>query len=334
MSAAGTIAVVEADFARPNHQRDVAALTDAYARDPMGNGAPLAPEVLDRLIPALRAHPTTLVFLAYDGAQAVGIATCFLGFSTFHARPLVNVHDLAVLPAHRGQGLARRLLDAVERKARALGCCKLTLEVLENNAPARHLYTSAGLYSVTLQASGPGGANTLTKTNYVLVTNTPPPVADFSATPVNGYAPLTVQFFNLSLLATNYTWLFGDGVISSAANPANTYSNAGNYTVTLTAIGPGGTNTLVRTNYISVSNVPPPLIEAISLSNDLVTISWSSISGKVYRVQANEDLGAPTWSNLPPDVTDTGPSTTHHYPISSGQQSFYRVLLVPGGRIE
>jgi len=70
------IDVVEADLSVTNHQRDVAALTDAYARDPMGNGAPLAPEVLDRLIPALRAHPTTLVFLAYDGAEAVGIATC------------------------------------------------------------------------------------------------------------------------------------------------------------------------------------------------------------------------------------------------------------------
>ena len=149
------IDVVEADLSVTNHQRDVAALTDAYARDPMGNGAALPPEVLDRLIPALRAHPTTLVFLAYDGAEAIGIATCFLGFSTFHARPLVNVHDLAVLPAHRGQGVARRLLDAVERKARALGCCKLTLEVLENNAPARHLYTSAGFAQATyVEAAG------------------------------------------------------------------------------------------------------------------------------------------------------------------------------------
>jgi ribosomal protein S18 acetylase RimI-like enzyme len=153
----GAIAVVEADLARPDHARAVAALTDAYARDQMGNGAPLSAEVLDRLIPALRAHPTTLVFLAYQGDEAIGIATCFLGFSTFHARPLVNVHDLAVLPAHRGRGVARLLLDAVERKARALGCCKLTLEVLENNAPARHLYTSAGFAQATYTEAA-GGA--------------------------------------------------------------------------------------------------------------------------------------------------------------------------------
>ena len=134
------LAIVEADLGRAEHQRAVVALTDAYARDPMGNGAPLPQEALDRLIPGLRAHPTTLVFIAYDGGQAVGIATCFLGFSTFHARPLVNVHDLAVLPARRGQGIGRRLLEAVERKARALGCCKVTLEVRDDNATAQALY--------------------------------------------------------------------------------------------------------------------------------------------------------------------------------------------------
>jgi ribosomal protein S18 acetylase RimI-like enzyme len=130
-------------------------LTDAYARDPMGNGAPLSPEVLARLISGLRAHPTTIVFLAYAGDAEIGIATCFLGFSTFNARPLVNVHDLAVLPAHRGTGIGRRLLDAVDRKARALGCCKVTLELQENNTPARRLYISAGFaQQVYLESSG------------------------------------------------------------------------------------------------------------------------------------------------------------------------------------
>jgi ribosomal protein S18 acetylase RimI-like enzyme len=149
------IEIVEADLSRDDHQRAVVALTDAYARDAMGNGAPLSPEVLARLVAGLRAHPTTLVFLAYVGDEAIGIATCFLGFSTFNARTLVNVHDLAVLPAHRGTGVARRLLDAVERKARALGCCRVTLEVQENNTTARSLYTSAGFaQQVYLEASG------------------------------------------------------------------------------------------------------------------------------------------------------------------------------------
>jgi len=151
------VEIVEADLARPPHQQAVLALTDAYARDAMGNGAPLAADVLARLVPSLRAHPTTVILLAYADGEAVGIATCFLGFSTFAARPLLNVHDLAVLPAYRGRGIARQLLAAAEAKARALDCCKLTLEVQENNHRARRLYARAGFAQNVYQEAA-GGA--------------------------------------------------------------------------------------------------------------------------------------------------------------------------------
>jgi len=141
---APAISIVEADLARPDHARDVVALTQAYALDPMGNGAPLDAAVGARLITGLREHPTTLIFLAYSGDQAVGIATCFRGFSTFRARPLLNIHDLAVAPGQRSRGIGARLLAAVEQKARELGCCRLTLEVQEHNANARRLYGRAG----------------------------------------------------------------------------------------------------------------------------------------------------------------------------------------------
>jgi ribosomal protein S18 acetylase RimI-like enzyme len=157
MTDGAEVEIVEADLGRAEHARDVVALTDAYARDAMGNGGPLPGEVLARLIPGLRSHPTTLVLLAYAGAEAVGIATCFRGFSTFHARPLLNVHDLAVVPAHRGRGVGRRLLEAVEARARALGCCKLTLEVLENNPRARRMYERAGFAQARYQDEA-GGA--------------------------------------------------------------------------------------------------------------------------------------------------------------------------------
>ncbi|MDX2018802.1 MAG: GNAT family N-acetyltransferase [Deltaproteobacteria bacterium] len=137
--------IIEADLANPSHQQSIVALTSAYAMDAMGNGAPLAPEVLQRLIPALRAHPTTMVFLALVQGSAVGIATCFLGFSTFAARPLINIHDLAVLPEHRGRGVGHALLCAVQAKAQALGCVKITLEVQENNHRARRTYERFGL---------------------------------------------------------------------------------------------------------------------------------------------------------------------------------------------
>jgi ribosomal protein S18 acetylase RimI-like enzyme len=152
-----SIEVVEADLDRPDHQQDILALTAAYALDPMGNGGPLPREVLERLIPGLKSHPTTLIFLAYKDGHAVGLATCFRGFSTFAAQPLINIHDLVVLPAHRGMGIGRRMLAAVEQKARETGCCKVTLEVQENNTTARHTYEQSGfnqgLYSETTGGS-------------------------------------------------------------------------------------------------------------------------------------------------------------------------------------
>jgi len=149
--------IVEADLDRPEHQQAIVAMTAAYALDAMGNGGPLSPDVLERLVSGLRSHPTTLIFLAYVGDDAVGIATCFLGFSTFAARPLVNVHDLSVLPEFRGQGIGRALLGAVEAAARERGCVKITLEVQENNRRARRLYESAGLAQVVYGAPA-GGA--------------------------------------------------------------------------------------------------------------------------------------------------------------------------------
>jgi ribosomal protein S18 acetylase RimI-like enzyme len=129
---------------------------DMYARDPLAGGQPLPAATRANLIPGLRRHPTTYIFLALSGMEPAGIAVCFLGFSTFAAKPLLNIHDLAVDPGFRRQGVGRALLDAVESKARALGCCKLTLEVLENNAPAVAAYRGFGFSQGQYAAEGGG----------------------------------------------------------------------------------------------------------------------------------------------------------------------------------
>jgi GNAT superfamily N-acetyltransferase len=152
-----SVEIVEADLNQTEHQHAVVELIDAYAMDPMGNGEPLSAEVRRALIPGLKQHPTTVIFLAYEGDKAVGIAVCFRGFSTFAARPLINIHDLAVLPEHRGRGIARCLLEVVARKALDLGCCKITLEVLERNRRAMRVYKAAGFTQAAYQAAA-GGA--------------------------------------------------------------------------------------------------------------------------------------------------------------------------------
>jgi PKD repeat protein len=140
---------------------------------------------------------------------------------------------------------------------------------------AANTYTNAGMYTVKLTAIGSGGTNALTRTNHIVVTN-PPPVANFNGTPTNGTAPLAVSFTNLSTSATNYSWDFGDGNLSAAADPINTYSNAGAYTVRLTAIGSGGTNTSIRTNYILVASSAQLIVIPVSQTLGILAPNTSS----------------------------------------------------------
>ncbi len=146
-----------ADFQNTTDRAAFLALMDAYAADPMGDGRPLAAIVKARLVDAFATFPTSLAFLAFaaDGPPA-GIATCFVGFSTFAARPLLNLSDFYVLPAHRGAGVGQHLLAAMERHAVAIGCCKLSLEVQENNHRARRIYEAAGFHQAryTPEAGG------------------------------------------------------------------------------------------------------------------------------------------------------------------------------------
>jgi autotransporter-associated beta strand protein len=88
------------------------------------------------------------------------------------------------------------------------------------------------------------------------VVSPPAPVAGFSATPTNGFAPLQVAFVNTSTGSfTNSAWSFGDGNVAtntSGANVTNTYAAAGTYAVSLTVAGLGGSNLATSNNYIVV----------------------------------------------------------------------------------
>lgn len=143
MTLAPALTIALADYADPRDAADVVALLDAYARDPMGGGEPLSEAVKARLPGDLAANPHAFSLLARLDDRAVGLASCFMGYSTFAAAPLVNIHDLAVLPGHRGTGIGKALLAAIEAEALKRGAVKITLEVLSGN-PARHLYAACG----------------------------------------------------------------------------------------------------------------------------------------------------------------------------------------------
>lgn len=139
-----TLAVRRADYADAADAAALVMLLDAYASDPAGGGEPLSDFAKANLVPALAARPQAFSLLAFDGAQPVGLVNCIEGFSTFKCRPLVNVHDVAVLASYRGRGIAEQMMALAESIARERGAVKMTLEVLSGNAPAVKLYRRIG----------------------------------------------------------------------------------------------------------------------------------------------------------------------------------------------
>jgi len=156
LNTAFTIRICRADYGNPDHADALVRLLDAYARDPMGGGKPLSEFALANLIPALAARPQAFSVLAFgcasDGSNEtpVGLVNCIEGFSTFACQPLVNIHDVAVLPDFRGQRVAEKMLVLVDEIARERGACKLTLEVLQGNAGALKLYRRVGFANYQL----------------------------------------------------------------------------------------------------------------------------------------------------------------------------------------
>ncbi|OPF63738.1 MULTISPECIES: N-acetyltransferase [Hydrogenophaga] len=141
---AAAFSVRQADYGHPSDAAAVVALLDAYASDPAGGGEPLSDFVKANLARELAARPQAYSVLAFDGEQPVGLVNCIEGFSSFKCKPLVNVHDVAVLASHRGRGIAEAMLAEAERIAVERGAVKMTLEVLSGNAPAVKLYRRIG----------------------------------------------------------------------------------------------------------------------------------------------------------------------------------------------
>lgn len=139
-----TITIITADYQNKDHASQIVTLLDHYARDSMGGGEPLKEHVKNNLINQLAEFPTAFTLLALVDEQPVGIANCFFGFSTFYGQKLINIHDLAVEKAFRGQGISQALLNKIEDIAKQHQCCKITLEVLSNNYPAKAAYQKFG----------------------------------------------------------------------------------------------------------------------------------------------------------------------------------------------
>lgn len=159
------------------------------------------------------------------------------------------------------------------------------------------VYTTPGIYTVTLTVTSGGGQQHSTSTNITVVDD---PVAGFTAAPLSGCAGSnTISFTNTSQFAGIYTWDFGDGSSSTLQDPVHTYQNAGIYNVKLIASNPYGCEDIeILSNYITIHPVPSPFFTAaVTSACDINTIfSFSSSAAGITAWQW--DFGDGTSSSV------------------------------------
>ncbi|NQU11777.1 PKD domain-containing protein [bacterium] len=185
-----------------------------------------------------------------------------------------------------------------------------------------HLYSDAGTYSVTLTVFGPGGSNALTRSSYIVVSAPPVvPVANFSASPTDGRAPLTVTFTDLSIgTITNRLWAFGDGGTSAAVNPSHTYANVGVYSVSLTVAGPTGSSSTNLIGLVQATTnrapvfVTGPLVTNALLQVDGLAVVLADVPAAFLALATDPDGDSVGYRwNLGDGTTALGPTASQVY---------------------
>jgi parallel beta-helix repeat protein len=178
-----------------------------------------------------------------------------------------------------------------------------------------HAYSTAGTYSVTLTDSNAAGNDSIIKSSYVTVLI--PPVASFTASTTSGKAPLTVTFTDKSTnTPTSWNWSFGDKSTSTAKNPVHKYTQTGKFTVTLTSSNAAGSNSIIKSSYITVL-IPP-----------VASFTASTTSGKApitvtFTDKSTNNPTAWSWS-FGDKSTSTAKNPVHKYT----QTGKYTVTLI------
>jgi len=188
-----------------------------------------------------------------------------------------------------------------------------------------HQYAQAGRHTVALTVGNVSGSNTLTRSEYVVVTDVPPPTADFSCDALAGMSPVVAQFGDsCSGDVTAWAWSFGDGATSTERNPSHTYLLPGVYTVALTAIGPGGTDTETKPGLVTVQSPPAPLA-AFTLDTtsgiDPLPVSFGDLSTGVIT----------SWSWSFGDGSLASVANPSHTYIAPGVYTVALTVTGPGG---
>lgn len=132
------------DWNNLTHTTAFLELLNHYMLDPMGDHEPLSNEKQIKLIKGLKNHPTAEILLMKKGDIYAGMATIFTNYSTFNIQPYIYIHDVVVLDTFRGEGLGKLIIKHLTEVAKERGCCKMSLEVREDNSGAQKVYKELG----------------------------------------------------------------------------------------------------------------------------------------------------------------------------------------------
>ena len=135
---------VYCDYSNEYHCERFVGLINQYLADPMGEGKPLTRLQQLQLVDGMANHPAGFVLFAVINEEIVGLATCFINFSTFKAKPYLNIHDIIVQQEFRGFGIGRFITEKCIKIAQEHKYCKVTLEVRDDNSRAQKIYKSLG----------------------------------------------------------------------------------------------------------------------------------------------------------------------------------------------
>lgn len=119
----------------------VTVLFDQYRRF---QGRPSDPDAARAFLRARFDHGESVVFVAFDGDDALGFAQLFPSFSSVALRRVFVLNDLFVTESARGKRVASRLLAAVETYAWSLGASRISLNVARSNTGAQAVYQARG----------------------------------------------------------------------------------------------------------------------------------------------------------------------------------------------
>jgi uncharacterized repeat protein (TIGR03803 family) len=148
--------------------------------------------------------------------------------------------------------------------------------------------------------------------------------SNFYGTTANGGANGEGVVFEISAIGT-LTSLYSFTGGSDGANPtgALVQGSDGSFYGTTYGTSTGGAGTVFRLAIVPTA----PAFQAVTLTNSMLLLTWSTVLGGTYLLQFNSDLSSNNWTNLGSPLTATGTTLSQTDPVTNVPQRFYRLVI-------